>query len=123
MEPFIGTIMAFAFDHEPQGWMKCDGRLLPIEKYQALFALISTTYGGDGVKTFALPDLRGRTTVGMGRGTERQALDRGKTTKPQVLDVARAAPNTPVAQVEFPSPAIGLNYCIAVVGLWPAQQS
>ena len=123
MEPFIGMIVAFAFDHEPQGWMKCDGRLLPIEKYQALFALISTTYGGDGVKTFALPDLRGRTTVGMGHGTERQTLDRGKTTKPQVLDVARAAPNTPVAQVEFPAPAIGLNYCIAVVGLWPAQQN
>ena len=67
-EPFIGQISIYAFNFAPRGWMPCDGRLLPIAQYQALFALIGTTYGGDGRTTFALPDLRGRIVVGAGNG-------------------------------------------------------
>ena len=67
-EPFIGQISIYAFNFAPRGWMPCDGRLLPIAQYQALFALIGTTYGGDGRTTFALPDLRGRIVVGPGNG-------------------------------------------------------
>ena len=67
-EPFIGQISIYAFNFAPRGWMPCDGRLLHIAQYQALFALIGTTYGGNGVTTFALPDLRGRIVVGPGNG-------------------------------------------------------
>ena len=65
--PYIGEVMAFAGDrHIPQGWVRADGRLLPIAQNQPLFALLGTTYGGDGRTTFALPDLRGRVVIGTG---------------------------------------------------------
>ncbi|MEQ1822296.1 MAG: tail fiber protein [Fimbriimonadaceae bacterium] len=64
--PFIGEIRVVGFNFNPVGWARCDGQLLPIAQFDALFALIGTTYGGDGQNTFALPDLRGRTMVGMG---------------------------------------------------------
>ena len=56
--PYIGEIALFAFDWAPEGWVKCDGRKLSIDNYDTLFFLIETQYGGDGVKTFAVPDLR-----------------------------------------------------------------
>ena len=68
MEPYIGQIQPFAFGFAPKGWSTCEGQLLPISQYTALFSLIGTTYGGDGRTTFALPDLRGRAMVGQGRG-------------------------------------------------------
>ncbi len=69
MEAYIGTIMPVAFNFAPRGWTSCQGQLLPISQNQALFSLIGTTYGGDGVQTFALPDLRGRVIVGQGQST------------------------------------------------------
>ncbi len=63
MTPFLGQIMAVAFNFAPRGYLPCDGRLLPINTYQALFALFGTTYGGDGRVNFAIPDLRGRIPV------------------------------------------------------------
>ncbi len=57
MEPLLGQIQAFAFNFAPRGWMMCQGQQLPIEQNQSLFALLGTTYGGDGRTTFALPDL------------------------------------------------------------------
>ncbi len=67
-EPYIGQIMAFGGTFAPQGWALCDGSLLPISQYDALFSLIGTTYGGDGQTTFALPDLRGRAALHQGQG-------------------------------------------------------
>lgn len=67
-EPFIGQIMAVGFNFAPRGWAMCDGQLLPISQNDALFALIGTTYGGDGVTTFALPDLRSRIAIHQGQG-------------------------------------------------------
>lgn len=67
-EPFIGEIRIFAGNFAPAGWMFCEGQILPISENDALFALIGTTYGGDGVQTFALPDLRGRLPVHQGVG-------------------------------------------------------
>lgn len=61
--PFLGEIRMFCGWYEPYGWRFCDGRMLDIATYDALFSLIGTTYGGDGVTTFALPDLRGRVPV------------------------------------------------------------
>jgi len=69
MEPFIGTIAALPFYRTsgPVGWVPCDGRLLSVSEYQVLFTLIGTTYGGDGVNTFRVPDLRSRVPVGLGK--------------------------------------------------------
>ncbi|MDO7172888.1 phage tail protein [Mariniflexile sp. AS56] len=68
MEPFIGQIQAFGFNFAPRGWAQCNGQLLAIAQYQALFSLLGTTYGGDGRTTFALPDLRGRNMINHGTG-------------------------------------------------------
>ncbi len=65
---YIGQIMAFGGNFAPQGWAFCDGSLLPISQYDALFSLIGTTFGGDGQTTFALPDLRGRAPLHQGQG-------------------------------------------------------
>ncbi|PTS92322.1 phage tail protein [Pedobacter sp. HMWF019] len=68
MDPILGTIIIFAGNFAPRGWMLCWGQLLPISQNQALFSILGTFYGGDGVTTFALPDLRGRVPVGQGQG-------------------------------------------------------
>jgi microcystin-dependent protein len=62
-QPFVGEISPVAFAFAPKGWALCNGQILPINQNQALFSLLGTTYGGDGVRTFALPDLRGRVIV------------------------------------------------------------
>jgi microcystin-dependent protein len=67
-EPFVGEIRMFGGTFAPQGWAFCDGSLLPISQNPVLFTLIGTTYGGDGVTTFALPDLRGRIPMHEGGG-------------------------------------------------------
>jgi microcystin-dependent protein len=64
--PFIGEIRMFGGNFAPAGWSFCMGQLLPISENDALFALIGTTYGGDGQSTFALPDLQGRVPVHQG---------------------------------------------------------
>ncbi len=66
--PFVGEIRMFGGNFPPVGWFFCDGTLLPIASYDVLFALIGTTYGGNGVSTFALPDLRGRIPLHLGAG-------------------------------------------------------
>jgi microcystin-dependent protein len=67
-EPFLGEIRAVGFNFAPNGWFLCNGQLLQISQYQALFALLGTTYGGNGVQTFGLPNLQGRVVVGTGSG-------------------------------------------------------
>lgn len=68
--PYIGEIRMFGFGTRgaPNGWQQCDGSLLSIAEYDALFALIGTTYGGDGQVTFGMPDLRGRLPIHQGQG-------------------------------------------------------
>jgi microcystin-dependent protein len=68
MEPYIGQIQMFAFDWAPDNWAACNGNLIAIAENQALYALIGITYGGDGITTFALPDLRGRSMLNYGTG-------------------------------------------------------
>jgi microcystin-dependent protein len=67
-EPFLGEIRAMSINFPPKGWALCNGQLLPISQNQALFALLGTTFGGNGQTNFALPDLRGRTPVHAGDG-------------------------------------------------------
>ena len=62
---FIGQVLLTGFGFAPKGFALCNGQLLPIAQNQALFSLLGTTYGGNGQTTFALPDMRGRTPLGM----------------------------------------------------------
>jgi microcystin-dependent protein len=68
-EPFLGEIRMVGFSYAPQGWLFCNGQLIPISQNAALFSLLGTTFGGDGVTNFALPDLRGRSPVGANSST------------------------------------------------------
>lgn len=68
MDAYIGEIKIWPVSRCPNGWMYCNGAALNIADYQVLYAIIGVTYGGDGVKTFALPDLRGRVPIHMGTG-------------------------------------------------------
>ena len=68
MDPFIGEIRMFGGTFAPLGWADCNGQIMSIAQNNALFALIGTTYGGDGQNTFALPDLRSRIPIGMQGG-------------------------------------------------------
>jgi microcystin-dependent protein len=67
-DPFLGEVRLFAGNFAPIGWALCNGQLLSIQQNTALFALLGTTYGGNGQTTFALPDYRGRVPIGMGQG-------------------------------------------------------
>ncbi|RYD14698.1 MAG: phage tail protein [Lysobacteraceae bacterium] len=67
-EPFLGEIQMVGFNFAPRGWAFCHGSLLSIAQNDALYALLGTTYGGDGQVTFALPDLRGRIPIAQGQG-------------------------------------------------------
>jgi len=68
VEPYIAEIMLWAGNFAPQGWAFCNGQIMSISQYSALFSLVGTTYGGNGVTTFGLPDLRGRVAMHFGSG-------------------------------------------------------
>jgi microcystin-dependent protein len=65
--PFVGQITFYPYNYAPKGWATCEGQLLPIQQNTALFSLIGVNFGGNGTSTFALPDLRGRVSLGMGQ--------------------------------------------------------
>ncbi len=67
-DQFVGEIRMFGGSYAPSGWAICDGRLLSIADESVLYTLVGTTYGGDGVQTFAVPDLRGRLPIHQGTG-------------------------------------------------------
>ena len=67
-EPFLSEIKLVSFNFPPKGWALCNGQFLPINQNQALFALLGTTYGGNGQTNFALPNLRGQVPIHMGSG-------------------------------------------------------
>ena len=68
MEPLLGSIILFGGNFQPRGWAFCNGQSLQIDQYSALYSLLGTAYGGDGIATFHLPDLRGRVPVHAGTG-------------------------------------------------------
>ena len=84
MEPLLGSIILFGGNFEPRGWAFCNGQSLEIAQYSALYSLLGTTYGGDGVATFNLPDLRGWVPVhaGTGQGSRRAPPAMPSVTKP-----------------------------------------
>jgi microcystin-dependent protein len=68
-EPFLGEIRMFGFNFAPRGWLLCNGQVLSISQYTALFSLLGTTYGGNGTSTFALPNLESRVAIHQGQGS------------------------------------------------------
>jgi microcystin-dependent protein len=66
--PYLGQLMLASFNFAPKGYSMCNGQLLPINQYQALFSLLGTTFGGNGIQNFQLPNLQGVTPVGVGSG-------------------------------------------------------
>jgi len=111
-DPFVGEVRLFSFDFPPRGWATASGQLLPIQQNQALFSLLGTTYGGNGVTTFALPDLRGRAPVhratngtyvqGQAAGTESVGLN--QTTMPAHTHLLLATTTT--ADKKLPTTAM-----------------
>lgn len=67
-EGFLGEIRMFSGGFAPQGWMECNGQILPISQYQALYSILGPVYGGNGTTTFALPNLNGRVPMHFGQG-------------------------------------------------------
>ena len=78
-EPYLADIVMFGGNFAPRGWAFCQGQLLSIASNSALFSIIGTLYGGDGRTTFALPDLRGRSPIGVGHGPGLSFIQAGET--------------------------------------------
>lgn len=78
-DPFVAEIRIFAFNFAPRYWAFCDGQILPISQNTALFSLLGTTYGGNGMSTFALPDLQGSAPMHPGQGPGLSLHDLGET--------------------------------------------
>jgi microcystin-dependent protein len=101
-DPFVGEVRRFPTNAIPDGWLPCDGRLVPVAQQPALGTLLGPVYGGDGQNTFALPDLRGRTAVGQG---------------------GSAGPMGASGSADGPATSyLALVYAIAVVGMFPPRQ-
>jgi microcystin-dependent protein len=92
--PYVGEIRLFSFSRVPTGWFACDGSLQPISGYEVLYTLIGTTYGGDGVSTFGMPDLRGQLPIHQGTG-------RGLT--PRVLGAVGGSESVSLTTANLPS--------------------
>ena len=103
--PTIGEVTLFAGNFAPRGWAFCDGQLLPISQYQALFSILGTIYGGDGRSTFALPDLRGRVPVhkGSGPGMETIALGQKFGSEETTLTALNLPPHSHRIVADLPS--------------------
>ena len=77
-DPFLGEIKMVGFNFAPRGYALCDGSLMSISVNTALFSLLGTTFGGNGTVTFGLPDLRGRSPVGVGQGPGLSSIEQGE---------------------------------------------
>lgn len=137
MEGTLGEIRLFAgpldaaTNKVPRGWKVCDGALLRISDYPVQYAVLGATYGGDGISTFALPDLRGRVPVGAGTAPERPGYTLGQQAgaeqvPTQPVAVSTGGTGTPVSSVAAASgnnvqPVLALNYIICFEGEFPQQ--
>ena len=135
--PVLGQITLFAGAFEPAGWEFADGELLPIAGNEALFSVIGTTYGGNGRTNFALPDLRGRTTLGEGNGPGLTGRSLGQMTGVETVTLSTSQLPThshplpgPISSTDSTGngtahqnlqPSLGMNYLISSTGLFPQR--
>jgi len=146
-EPFLGEIRMFAGNFAPRGWALCDGQLLPIANYTSLFSILGTTYGGDGLTTFGLPELRGRVPIHPGNGPGLSSYSLGQQGGVESTSHAHAAssdfhgheligasPGSGIAQttvspnggdqsatLSMLQPYLAVNFIIAIDGLFPSR--
>ena len=150
-EPFLAEIQIFAGNFAPRGWAFCDGQILAISQNTALFSLLGTIYGGDGVSTFALPDLRGRVPIHPGSGpglptyqlgrrggapTVRIEVDevpiehghalpastaRGEALQTSATFSERPAEGRSPGTLDNMQPYLALNFIIAMAGIYPSR--
>jgi microcystin-dependent protein len=134
-DPMIGEIKMFAGNFAPRGWALCEGQLLPISQYSALFSILGTTYGGDGRTTFALPDLRGRAPIQQGTGPGLSTFRLGQKGGIESINLStisvdkRAKDKTRivgdngqrVSAVSVRNPYVAVNYIIALQGIYPSR--
>ena len=116
IDPFIGELTSVPFNFAPVGWATCDGQILQISQNTALFSLLGTTYGGDGKRTFALPDLRGRAPLHLGAGPGLEEVVQGETSGG---DKVQPAPSDDSASKT--TPTLALNWIIALEGVFPSR--
>jgi len=131
-DPFLCEIRLFACNFAVHGFAKTEGQILPISQNTAMFSLLGTYYGGNGVSTFALPDLRDKSPIGVGQGPGLPNYDIGQTDNvstytPSVVATA-ATPASPIQAIAFSgvpvntrAPFLTLNYLIATAGIFPAR--
>jgi microcystin-dependent protein len=133
-EPFLGEVIVFAGNFAPRGWAFAQGQLLPIADNTALFALLGTTYGGDGQTTFALPDLRGRTAVGQGAGAGLTARQLGEPVGAEQVNLTEVQMPTHAHSVpgsidptgdsggglphDTMQPSLAMNYAVPLQGIY-----
>ncbi|TWV93285.1 phage tail protein [Chitinophaga pinensis] len=106
MDNYLGEIRLFAGNFAPVNWSVCDGRLLAISQYDALFSLLGTQYGGDGITTFALPDLRVRVPISIGQ------ISANGGTGNYILGQAAGSPNITLLTSNIPNhthPLVAVN--------------
>jgi microcystin-dependent protein len=137
-EPYLGQIISVGFGFAPAGWYPCDGRLLDISSNEALYALLGTTYGGNGQTTFALPNLNGRVPLGVGQGQGLSSYVPGEiagtesvtlveaNTPPHTHDIAFSAENATLTSPKPATPsvalAVGANAQTLLKGLYTAKE-
>ena len=92
--PYVGEIRLFGFSRVPNGWLPCNNSLWSIAQYEVLYSLIGTTYGGDGITTFATPNLSGRVPIHQGTGTG---------LSPYVMGQAAGTENITLLSMQLPS--------------------
>ncbi|MFO1312329.1 MAG: tail fiber protein [Burkholderiales bacterium] len=119
MDPFVAEIRIFPFNFAPRGWAWCDGQLLPISQNTALFSLLGTVYGGNGVSTFALPDLQGSAPMHPGQGPGLSLYDLGQVGGSDTVTLLQSeipshnhtvsAQNVALGGVTTPGPTTTLN--------------
>jgi microcystin-dependent protein len=130
--PYIGEIKMVGFSFAASGWAFASGQTIAISQNNALFALLGTTYGGDGVQTFQLPDLRSRMPMHMGQGFGLSARTIGQIGGAESATFPSAqVPSSPVAPIQALasrsavvsslSPFLTVNFIIALFGVFPSQ--
>jgi microcystin-dependent protein len=129
-DQYLGEIRLFAGAYAPENWVFCDGRSLKISQYDALYSLIGTTYGGDGVTTFNVPDLRGRVPIHYGTNAtanQTYALGQPGGAEAVTLTTANLPAHTHMANVSNQSattPLPGNNYfAVSTVKQYAPQPS
>lgn len=130
-DPYLGEIRMFGGGFAPRNWALCNGQLLPISQNTALFSLLGTTYGGDGISSFGLPDLRGRVPMHPGSGPGLSPRTWGEkagseghfhNVLPITGDTSDPASNSAAADsASNMQPYLCVNFIIALQGIYPIE--